>query len=164
MNIRHLESRLTSGGCHTYAVQRKCPPPENLTVNCAFWDISFNNDPISTFKDSVEAKKELYLAIWAVYTLQASLKMHVSPISKIFSNVLNRKFWGIFWSVFPSFALQKGPIFGTYTPYLRVGFQISKWHTRIQKSGKNPPAKISLVISYSHGLQASKTRLNMLLK
>ncbi len=41
---------------------------------------------------------------------------------KIFSSALNHTFWGIFWSVFPKFALQKGQIF-----YLRVGFQISKW-------------------------------------
>ena len=30
-------------------------------------------------------------------------------------------------------------IFGADAPYLRVGSLISKWHTRIQKSGKSPP-------------------------
>ncbi len=42
------------------------------------------------------------------------------------------------WSLFPKFALQKGKISGADAPYLRVGFQISKSHTCIQKSGKNP--------------------------
>ena len=48
-------------------------------------------------------------------------------------------FWGILWSVFSKFALQKGQILGADTPYLRVGSRSSKWHTRIQKSGKSPP-------------------------
>ena len=58
---------------------------------------------------------------------------------KIFSSALNHTFWGIFWSVFPKFALQKGQIFGTNAPYLSVGFQISKSYTRIQKIGEDTP-------------------------
>ncbi len=67
---------------------------------------------------------------------------------KIFSSVLNQTFWGIFWSIFPKFALQKGQIFGADAPYLRVGYQISKSHTRIQKPGKNPPRADGISQSY----------------
>ena len=58
---------------------------------------------------------------------------------KIFSSALTHPFWGIFWSVFSKFALQKGQIFGADAPSLRVEFQILKSHTHIQKSGKNSP-------------------------
>ncbi len=40
---------------------------------------------------------------------------------------------------FVQICLTKGSIFGADAPYLRVGSRISKWHTRIQKSGKSPP-------------------------
>ena len=48
-------------------------------------------------------------------------------------------FGGIFWSVFPKFALKKGKIFGADAPYSRVGFQISKSHTRNRAIYKNRP-------------------------
>ncbi len=40
-------------------------------------------------------------------------------------------------------ALQNGKILGTDAPYLRVGFQIPKWHTCVQKSEKTAPPRVT---------------------
>ena len=76
------------------------------------------------------------------------LKIEVSPLKNAYfadSNVkfsaspLNLTFLGSFCLLFLKFALQQGQNFGADSPYRRVGFAFPKWHTRVQKSGKNPP-------------------------
>ena len=42
--------------------------------------------------------------------------------------------------------------FGADAPYRRVGFAIPKWHTRVQKSGKNPPPGFLLPKCYKKRL------------
>ncbi len=67
--------------------------------------------------------------------------MHVLPTSNVeFSEgQVNHTFFGTFCLLFLKFALKQGQNFCADAPYRRVGFVIPKWHTRVQKSGKNPP-------------------------
>ncbi len=67
--------------------------------------------------------------------------MHVLPTSnvKFSKSQVNHTFSGTFCLLFRKFALKQGQIFGADAPYLKVGFAIPKWHTRVKKSGKNPP-------------------------
>ncbi len=75
------------------------------------------------------------------------LKIEVSPLKnayfanfkrKIFPKSTESYIFGIFCLLFLKFALKQGQNFGADAPYRRVGFEIPKWHTRVQKSGKNP--------------------------
>ncbi len=76
------------------------------------------------------------------------LKIEVSPLKNAcFANFKRKIFWkssksyilDTFCLLFLKFALKKGQNFGADAPYRRVGFAIHNWHTRVQKSGKNPP-------------------------
>ncbi len=90
------------------------------------------------------------------------LKMHVLQTStaKIFKSLLNHTFWGHFCPPFLEFALQKGQIFGADAPYQRVGFQIPKWHTRVQKSGKSPPPPRDFLVKLLISVNRKSTILN----
>ncbi len=49
---------------------------------------------------------------------------------------VNHTFLGNFCFIYRKFALKQGQNFGADAPYRRVGFEILKWHTRVQKSEK----------------------------
>ncbi len=76
------------------------------------------------------------------------LKIEVSPLRnacfanfkrKIFQKSNESYIFRHLCLLFLKFALKQGQNFGADAPYRRVGFAIPKWHTRVQKLGKNPP-------------------------
>ncbi len=103
-----------------------------------------------------------------------SLKTEVSPLKNAYFANFKRKIFckspesyilGTFCLLFLKFALKQGQNFGADAPYRRVGFEIPKWHTRVQKSGKSPPPRgclPDLVLVLCSSIQSSAHRAVLL--
>ncbi len=78
-------------------------------------------------------------------------KIHVLSTStvKFSTSPLNHTLLGTFCLLFLKLALKRGQNFSPDAPYRRVGFEIPKWHIRVQKSGKSPSPGFHFVTSTS---------------
>ena len=95
-------------------------------IRVYFWDFALQKGPFLAPK--VPYNRVLFCS---------KLKFHpVFPTSKVnfFSSLLNHTFCGTFCLLFLKFAFKRGQIFSTGPPHQRMGFEMLKWHTRIQKS------------------------------
>ena len=118
---------------------------------CATWQVRFGEKLpyirvhiwyFALQKGPFLAPKVPYKRVLFCWKLEVSpLKNACLPTSnvKLSESQVNHTFLGTFYSLFLKFALKKGQNFGVDAPYRRLGFAISKWHTCVQKSGKETP-------------------------